>query len=281
MLRSKKLKEITAKIITVATMKGGTGKTTICFNMAGILAETKKVLVVDLDQQCNLSANVGFDIFDRNAASVADLFDDASTDPTEITMLNPIPELENLDVIPSTMYLNGTELRLVSVYMREQLLKSYIQKNASFFNYYDYILFDTPPNIGICTQNALHISDHIILVTDPDPNSARGSDVFLTLWNEAVKMTGGETHIDALVLNNMERTTISAKTDKYIAEHEVFSKIKMNTIIPHSTRFKECAEQNKPIQLLQMKSKREDESRKKAEMSIRNLIEELKERGIL
>lgn len=275
------MKNITAKTITVATMKGGTGKTTLSFNMGGILAETKKVLLVDLDQQCNLSANIGFDIFNRNAPSVADLFDDASTDPVDITILHPIPELENLDVIPSTMFLNGTELRLVSVYMREQLLRAYIEKNATFFNYYDYIIFDTPPNIGICTQNALHISDHIILVTDPDCNSARGTDVFLTLWNEAIRVSGGESHIDALVLNNMERTKMSAMTNEYIEGHEVFSHIKLNTIIPHTTRFKECVEQNRPIQLLRTKSKKEEESRKRAEDAIRKLIEEMKERGIL
>ena len=262
-------------------MKGGTGKTTICYNMAGILAEQNNVLAIDLDQQCNLSANFGFDIFDKHAPSVADLFDDPSTDPMAITMFHPVPELEKLDVIPSTMFLNGTELRLVSVYMREQLLKAYIEKNAEFFNYYDYILFDTPPNIGICTQNALHISDHIILVTDPDCNSARGTDVFLELWNEAISMTGGDNHIDALVLNNMERTKMSNMTTEYIDGHEVFSHIKLNTIIPHSTRFKECAEQNKPISLLSTKAKRDEISRAKAEQAIRNMIKELKERGIL
>ncbi len=275
------MKNIKAKIITVATMKGGTGKTTICFNIAGILAEKYKVLVIDLDQQCNLSANIGFDIFDRSASSVADLFDDASTDPVSITVVHPIPELPNLDVIPSTMFLNGTELRLVSVYMREQLLKSYIEKNAEFFNYYDYIMFDTPPNIGICTQNALHISDHIILVTDPDCNSARGTDVFLALWNEAIAMSGGENHIDALILNNMERTKMSAMTDEYIRNHEVFSHIKLNTMVPHSTRFKECAEQNKPISLIATKNKKDEQSRAKAEQAIRDVITELKERGIL
>ena len=48
-----KMNNIKAKIITVATMKGGAGKTTVCFNMAGILAEKYKVLAVDLDQ-CKL-----------------------------------------------------------------------------------------------------------------------------------------------------------------------------------------------------------------------------------
>ena len=277
-----KMNNIKAKIITVATMKGGAGKTTVCFNMAGILAEKYKVLAVDLDQQCNLSANCGFDIFDKDAASVADLFDDSNVEPQSIVMLNPIPELQNLDVIPSTMYLNGTEWKLISVYMREQLLRNYIEKNAVFFNYYDYIIFDTPPSMGLCTQNALHISDHIILVTDPDCNSARGADVFLELWTQAKSMAEDKaTHVDALILNNMERTKISDKTKEFIDSHEVFSQIKLKSIIPHTTRFKECAEQNKPIQLLETKSKREENSRLNAEMAIRRMIEELFERGIL
>ena len=52
------------KFITFANMKGGTGKTTVCFNVAGKLALMgKKVLVCDCDPQCNMSYNFGFDIF--------------------------------------------------------------------------------------------------------------------------------------------------------------------------------------------------------------------------
>ena len=45
------------KIITMATLKGGTGKTLNTFNIAGILAENSKVLLIDIDPQCDLTSN--------------------------------------------------------------------------------------------------------------------------------------------------------------------------------------------------------------------------------
>ena len=93
------------------------------------------------------------------------------------------------------------------IYERTASKELILKRIAVFFNYYDYIIFDTPPSMGLCTQNALHISDHIILVTDPDCNSARGADVFLELWTQAKSMAEDKaTHVDALILNNMERT---------------------------------------------------------------------------
>ena len=49
------------KIITMATLKGGTGKTLNTFNIAGILAENSKVLLIDIDPQCDLTSNCGID----------------------------------------------------------------------------------------------------------------------------------------------------------------------------------------------------------------------------
>ena len=63
-----------SKIITFATLKGGAGKTMNLFNLAGILAEKHNVLLIDMDPQCNLSANVGIDIADTDLKTVKDIF---------------------------------------------------------------------------------------------------------------------------------------------------------------------------------------------------------------
>jgi len=64
-----------SKIITFATLKGGTGKTMNLFNLAGILAgKGKHILLIDLDPQCNLSANCGIDISDMTFTTVNDIF---------------------------------------------------------------------------------------------------------------------------------------------------------------------------------------------------------------
>ena len=273
--------KIIMKILCFAQMKGGTGKTTISYNVACALAENSKVLVVDFDPQCNLSSNFMFDVFDEDAKTVADLLDDINTDPLDIVIQQPLTELPNLDLFPSTTYLYGTEMTLISRMSRESAMRAYIQKNKEFFDYYDYIIFDTAPSMGIINQNAFIVSDHILLVTDPDCNSARMADVFLKLWGEARQYSQIPDRVDALILNNVERTGMSNRTLEFIDLHPVLSKIKLKTTIPHTTRFKECAEQNKPIQYITTKSKSSEISREKAQKAIFDMIDELKERGIL
>lgn len=268
------------KTISFAQMKGGTGKTTVAYNVACTLAEKYKVLVLDFDPQCNMSSNFCFDIFDKNVDSTADFFEDISRDPTTIYVPAPFENLPNLDLMPSTMYLSATELSLFMTPNHEQLMKLYMKKNASFFNYYDYIIFDTSPSMGLINQNAFLVSDHIVLVLDPDCNSARGANVFLNLWDSAREFFELPDNVDALVINNVERTNISTKTLDYISEDDRLSKMLFETTIPHTTRFKECADQNVPIRFLSVK-KRDEDSRLRAEKSIVDLINEMQERGVL
>ncbi len=271
------------KTICFAQMKGGTGKTTISYNVACKLAEKYKVLVVDFDPQCNTSTNFLFDIFSENpdVKTLANALDDITTDPLDIVVPSPLKELENLDLFPSTMYFYGTEITLMSRMSGAMTMQRYMEKHPEFFNYYDYIIIDTAPSMGIINQNAFIVSDHIILVTDPDCNSAMGAHVFLKLREEARSYAKIPDNVDGLVINNVERTSLCKKMLKYVNEHERLSKIQFKTMIPHTTRYKECVDQNKPIHYLKMKNKRDEQSRLKAEIAIEDLVKELAERGIL
>ena len=266
------------KIITFATMKGGTGKTTCCYNISCTLAKDSKVLVIDCDPQGNLSSNFRWDVFDENTCTISDLYRNLDISPEDI--IQPIDTIENLDLIPSSMYLYGTEVELASKSFRETMLSTYLQMNMGFFAQYDYILMDTGPSMGLINQNAFNATDSIILVTDPDVNGAQGADIFVKLWN-TVRDTraSSDDKIAGLIINNMEKTNISKSLMEYINEHERFSDLVFEQTVPHTTRFKECAEQNLPIYLLETKSG--DKAKGKAIDSIYNLIEEMKNRGIL
>ena len=80
------------KIISVGTLKGGTGKTTITFNIGGALAEKHKVLLIDMDPQCNLSGACGINVADRNHYSSRDIFRDDIDDnrPELLVVKSPI-----------------------------------------------------------------------------------------------------------------------------------------------------------------------------------------------
>lgn len=266
-------------IITFAIMKGGTGKTTLTFNIGCYLAKDHKVLLMDFDPQCNLSSNMNQPVFDIDTPSVGDVFDDLNISPLDVMVPGPIEELPNLDIIPSTMYLTGVEAALSLRPMREQAIITYIEKNPDFFNYYDYVLIDTNPGMGVINQNAFFACDHIVLVADPDTNSVRSADIFLYLWNEMrSRATNCEEKVDAMILNNVERNNISGETMDYIAGHEKFHTIFLDSKVPHLTAFKESVKLNLPIFLNPNKY---SSGVKKGTIAIENVVNELNERGIL
>ena len=65
------------KTIAFGTLKGGTGKTTTCFNLAGALAQNpnNKILLVDGDPQCNLTNDIGLDCSDMDRNNIRTIFD--------------------------------------------------------------------------------------------------------------------------------------------------------------------------------------------------------------
>lgn len=270
------------KKIAVAAMKGGTGKTTVSYNIACMLAKNGyKILCIDCDPQCNLSANFNLDAYDEDDLTICEIFDAPDTDPYDLIVNAPIPELPTLDVLPSNMLLEGTAQQLSLKPMREQFMDNYINKNAGCFGYYDYILFDTNPSMNIINQNAFFACDTIIMVSDPGTNSSIGANIFLRLWDNIRQYSGGERKLDALIVNNLERTNASMDFLEYIENTEPFSKIVLYQKIPHLTCFKDSIDRFKrPVFLYQGKEKY-SKAVKTASLAIEEVVNELFEGGVL
>jgi chromosome partitioning protein len=140
-----------SKIITISNHKGGVGKTTTAINLgAGLNSLGKKILLIDLDPQANLSQSLGLINQDVNIYGAL----------RGEYKLQPIEVIKGLDVIPSTLDLSGAEVEMSGEAGREYILKELIQplKKA-----YDYIIIDSPPSLGLLTINSLTASDEIII----------------------------------------------------------------------------------------------------------------------
>ena len=194
------------KTIVFGNLKGGTGKTTVAFNIGGILAEKHKILFIDVDPQANLSDNAGIDTTDQSGSTIKDIFENPTGVKAEdVITKSPMPELPNVDIIASHIKLSKTELQLVSAAARERILFKWMQKNKAVLEEYDYIIVDTNPSMGVINQNAFMTADSIVLVSDVSKKAISGTQLFTYLWGEICESMGIEDRTSALLLNNCDK----------------------------------------------------------------------------
>jgi chromosome partitioning protein len=168
-------------IIAFAVDKGGVGKTTTCLNTAAGLANLgKRVLMVDTDQQANLTSTF---LKDEPTYSLLESLCDESI-PLPIVKLR-----ENLDLVPATNRMFGIGLKLI-VEMTRSMMSGKPSPDCrgilrrlleTVRNKYDYILIDCPPSDNIMMMNALYAANSVVIVAKPEPYCVRGVQNFVNM----------------------------------------------------------------------------------------------------
>jgi len=139
------------KIISLLNHKGGVGKTTSTINIgAGLVELGKRVLLVDLDPQANLTLSLGIP---RQKYSLYEALRGESE-------LVPVPYKEGFDIITSSLDLSGAEMELINEPGREYILRTLFELVVDD---YDFIIIDCPPSLGLLTLNALTSSDYVYI----------------------------------------------------------------------------------------------------------------------
>lgn len=273
------------KVITFATLKGGAGKTMNIFNLAGVVAgRGKKVLLIDVDPQCNLSANCGLDVADLGFTTVKDIFAKyrATEQPKakDVIIECPISGLDGMDIIPSSIFLFNVEDDITILEGRTKILKSFLARNQKCLDSYDYIFIDTNPSMSVFNVNAFYAADAIIISTDVSSNSISGAELFCGLWDakrEQINETSEirkEDNIVALLLGNFsKRSNLSKELLEYVHTANFSKDIVLDTIIPATVQLKETEIGHMPINLLHRGSK--------AHQAYEDLADELVGKGVL
>jgi len=139
------------KVISLLNHKGGVGKTTSAINIgAGMVELGKKVLLIDLDPQANLTLSL--DVPREKVTIYESIRGEAD--------LAPYTVKPNMDVVISSLDLSGAEMELINEAGREYILRELIEPVVGE---YDYIIIDCPPSLGLLTLNALTSSHHVII----------------------------------------------------------------------------------------------------------------------
>ena len=160
-----------AKVIAFANHKGGVGKTASVSAIGSILASAgKKVLLVDLDTQANLTRCHTKDFPSRTVYHALKEKED----------LPIIHSSENLDLVPSGLEMAGIELEISGYMQRESLLKKLL---SPFLTEYDYILLDCPPSLGLVTINAFVATEYMFVPMLADTMSLYGLEMITDICN--------------------------------------------------------------------------------------------------
>ena len=270
-------------IIAVGTLKGGAGKTTMLYNLAGVLAEKYRICLIDLDPQCNLSGacrvkpktKMALRAKPQSYPSSRDIFrDDVPNDPSVLIRRAPIEELPNLDIIPSHILMTAVEMYMVNQSAREWVLHNYIEEHREFFKQYDYIMIDTNPSMGVVNQNAFTAADSIIMTTDISEDSIEGVEAFCYLWDGIRKALRKPDNIKALVINNADRrTNLTEELIQYCEDDEDLRELLVNKAIYSKIIYKDARLARTPVNLLR--------AGKAATSDVKAVVKELRKKGVL
>lgn len=229
-------------IISFANQKGGVGKTTTTLSLASLLAaKGKKILVIDLDPQSNLTSGLGFE----KTLSYKSIYDVLIQDEDISQVFVSSDIHDNLFLIPSKIDLAASEIELVSKMSRENILK---EKLAKVKNDFDYILIDCPPSLGLLTVNAMVASDGVIIPVQCEYFALEGISQLMGSIQLIKKSLNPQLEVAGVVMTMFDaRTKLSVEVVREVQsyfKHKLFE-----TIIPRNVRISESPSFGKPIDL--------------------------------
>jgi chromosome partitioning protein len=229
-------------IISFANQKGGVGKTTTTLSLASILASKgKKILVVDLDPQSNLTSGLGFE----RTLDYKSIYDVLIMDEDISRVFMPSDISSNLFLIPSKIDLAASEIELVSKMSRENILKEKLSKVKDDF---DYILIDCPPSLGLLTVNAMVASDGVIIPVQCEYFALEGISQLMSTIQLIKKSLNPKLEVAGVVMTMFDaRTKLSVEVVKEVQSY--FKSKLFDTIIPRNVRISESPSFGKPIDL--------------------------------
>jgi chromosome partitioning protein len=219
-------------ILSVASQKGGTGKTTTSISLAaGLARKGKRVLLIDTDSQANSSKVLlpNYPEIDAEATLYATILE-----------RKPLPihptSVPNLDIVPAHILLSNTDIELTSaIDHREARVRTQIEPLREA---YDQIVIDCPPALSWLTINAFTASDEVLVVVSPgyfelDSTVQLGKSIqnVREYFNPGLKLCG--------FVFTMSEPTINSATSLKILRQTYTDDVR-NTVIPKNVDIRDA-----------------------------------------
>lgn len=229
------MQESKCKVIAITNQKGGVGKTTTTFNLGVALAKQgKRVLVVDVDPQSNLTTYAGW--YDENELkyTLTDLMEQSMNDDEIKIKESILHHKENVDLIPSNLSLSALENSLTYAMSREYTLRNCL---SSIKDDYDYILLDCQPSLGMLTINALASANSVIIPVQSEYFALRGMTDLFKIINKVRRQINPTLKIEGALLTLVDSRANLPKEIATQLKENYGSILKLfNTQIPRAVK---------------------------------------------
>ena len=206
------------KVIAICNQKGGVSKTTTTANLGvGLVRAGKKVLVIDADPQGNLSQSLGIENPDELEVALPSIMEQIMTGEDVDVTKGIVHHKEGLDLMPCNIDLSAVDVSLVHVLSREFIMKTYVDSMREF---YDYILIDCMPSLGMITVNSLTASDSVLIPVQAAYLPVKGLEQLIKTISLVKKLLNQEIQFEGILISMLNaRTNYAKDIMELIREH--------------------------------------------------------------
>jgi chromosome partitioning protein len=230
-----------ARIVAVCNQKGGVGKTTTTINLGAALAEQgRKVLLVDFDPQGALSVGLGQGDPRQLELTVHNMLLERDTDWEDILLETSV---DGMDLLPSNIDLSGAEVQLVHEVGREYILSSCLKGAVE---YYDFILIDCQPSLGLLTINALAAAQGVLVPLECEYFAMRGVALLMETIEKVQSRINPTLAIDGFLGTMYDSRTLHTREVLQRVVQAFGDKV-FHTVINRTVRFPDATVMGEPI----------------------------------
>lgn len=234
------------KVIALANQKGGVSKTTTTVNLGiGLARAGNRVLLIDSDPQASLTASMGEREPDRLEETLATVITSIMEGQGVRTDYGILTHEEGVWFLPANIDLAAVEVSLISAMSREYMLKEYIETVAPYF---DYIIIDCMPSLGMLTINALAAADTVLIPLQAQYLSLKGLEQLIATIMRIKKRINPALDFEGILLTMVDARTNYSKEIMEMVRENYGQRIPVfENYIPLSVRVAEASAEGKSI----------------------------------